>query len=354
MPHFLIAFALSFLATIPTIKYAKKFGLVTDKSKRSHPAHTHSGIIPRAGGLPIYLAFAITAFIFVPLQKIMVMVLLAGFLLVVVGILDDKYDLSPYLRLVLNFIIAAVAISGGLGIPYISNPFGPPIHLMQPQIAFEFFGKHTIWVVADLLAIFWLVSMMNITNWSKGIDGQLPGFVGIACIFLALITRKYSGYSIDAANTRTLAMIVSGAFLGFLPWNFYPQKIMPGYGGGTLAGFLLGILTILSFGKVGTLLLVMSIPILDGFYAILRRIHHGKNPFKGDAYHLHHLLLRRGWDRRVIVLFYMLVSAVCGALSLILPSSLWKFVAITTIYSALFIWIFWLSKEDRKIAPNTK
>jgi len=91
----------------------------------------------------------------------------------------------------------------------------------------------------------------------------------------------------------------------------------------------------------------MSIPILDGFYAILRRIHHGKNPFKGDAYHLHHLLLRRGWDKRVIVVFYMLVSAVCGALSLILPNSMYKLIAIIIVYSLLFAWIYKLSVEDK-------
>ncbi|MFO0703276.1 MAG: MraY family glycosyltransferase [Patescibacteria group bacterium] len=347
MLHFAIAFLLSFFATIPTIKFAGKFGLTTDKKLRKHPAHTHSGVVPRAGGVPIFIAFLLTTLIFVPLQKILIPVIIAGGLLVFIGVLDDKYDLSPYVRLILNFAIAALAISGGLGIPYVSNPFGSPISLMQPQVAFEFFGKHTIWIVADFLAIFWLVSLMNITNWSKGIDGQLPGFVGIACLFLALITRKYSDYSIDAAQTRTLAMIASGAFFGFLPWNFYPQKIMPGYGGGSLAGFLLGILTILSFGKLGTLLLVMSIPILDGFYVIARRLHHGKNPFKGDANHLHHLLLRRGWDRRIIVLFYMAVSATCGSLSLILPNSFEKLIAIILIYCVLFAWIYQLSVEDK-------
>lgn len=348
MLHFFIAFILSFLITIPTIKFAKVFGLTTDTKKRHHPAHTHTGVIPRAGGLPILISFLITTIVFIPIQKLIIPVLIASILLVVVGLLDDKYDLSPYTRFILNFLIAGIAISGGLGIPYISNPFGQPISLMSPQIAFNFFGEHTIWVVADLIAIFWLVAMMNITNWSKGIDGQLPGFVGIACIFLALITRKFSDYNIDAAHTRTLAMIVAGAFLGFLPWNFYPQKIMPGYGGGTLAGFLLGVLTILSFGKVGTLFLLLSIPILDGFYAILRRLHHRQNPFRGDAFHLHHLLLRRGWDKRVIVAFYMIVTTFCGAISLVLPGSTYKLIAILVIYTSLFVWIYTLSVEDRK------
>lgn len=348
MIHFILAFLISYVATIPTIALAKKYGLVTDSINRKHPAHTHTGVVPRAGGLPILISFLITSIIFVPIQKILIPVLIAATLLVAVGLIDDKYDLSPYLRLFLNFLIAGIAISGGLGIPYISNPFGAPIELMQPQIVFDFFGQHTIWILADAIAIVWLVAIMNLTNWSKGIDGQLPGFVGIACIFLALITRKFSGYSIEASHTRTLAMITSGAFFGFMPWNFFPQKIMPGYGGGALAGFLLGILTILSFGKIGTLLLVLSVPLLDGSYALVRRVNDHKNPFRGDAFHLHHLLLRRGWDRRLIVLFYMGVSVVCGTLSLILPNSLLKFIAILIVYAILFVFVYKLSIDDKK------
>ncbi len=346
MIHFLIATTISFILTIPTIIFAVKYGLVTNADNKKHPAHTHIGVIPRGGGLPIYLSILITAALFVPFGKILIFVLIAGALLVIVGLIDDKYDISPYVRLISNFVIAAVAIAGGIGIPYISNPFGAPLSLMQPQIAFSFFGTHTIWIIADLLALFWLVGMMNVTNWSKGIDGQLPAFVFIACIFLALITKRFSGYSIDAAHTRTLATIVAGAFLGFLPWNFYPQRIMPGYGGGTLAGFMLGVLTILSFGKVGTLLLVLSIPLLDGFYTIVRRIHNKKNPFRGDANHLHHLLLRRGWHKRTIVLLYIAISTVCGLLSLILPNSFEKLIAIVLVYTVLFAWIYQLSLED--------
>lgn len=347
MIYLVLSCVLSAMFVPWTIRLARRYGLVTDANTDKHPAHTHKGIIPRAGGLPIFLAILVTTFIALPMSKIIIFILIAGALLVLVGLLDDKYDLSPYLRFFLNVLAACIAIAGGIGIPYISNPFGGPIDLTQPQVAIQFFGPHVIWVVADLFAVFWLVAMMNIINWSKGIDGQLPGFVSIACIFLALIAKKYGPYDIDAGHTKIFAQIVAGAFLGFWPWNFYPQKIMPGYGGGALAGFLLGVLTILAFGKMGTLFLVLCIPILDGFYTMLRRFQSGKNPFRGDSNHLHHLLLRRGWDKRVIVIFYVMVTTVCGILSLLIPNSIEKLVAVVIVYLILFIWIYRLSIADK-------
>ncbi|MBP6993754.1 undecaprenyl/decaprenyl-phosphate alpha-N-acetylglucosaminyl 1-phosphate transferase [Candidatus Woesebacteria bacterium] len=347
MLYLIIAFILS-AAFVPwTITLAKRYGLVTDASARTHPAHTHKGVIPRAGGAPIFVAILLTTLIALPLSKIVVFILIAGSLLVVVGLIDDKYDMSPYVRFILNFVVAGIAIAGGIGIPYISNPFGPPILLTHPQFTIQFFGPHVIWIIADMIAIFWLVAMMNIINWSKGIDGQLPGFVGIACIFLALIAKKYGPYDIDAGHTKIFAQIVAGAFLGFWPWNFFPQKIMPGYGGGALAGFLLGVLTILAFGKMGTLFLVLAIPILDGFYTMLRRFESGKNPFRGDSNHLHHLLLRRGWGKRTIVGFYVLITTICGIVSLMLPNTLEKFIAICVVYFLLFAWIYRLASQDK-------
>lgn len=347
MIYLIISFILS-AALVPwTIRLAKRYGLVTDANVRKHPAHTHQGVIPRAGGAPIFIAILLTCVIALPMSKILVYILIAASLLVIVGLLDDKYDLSPYLRFGVNILAAGIAIAGGIGIPYISNPFGPPIDLTQPQILINLFGPHVIWLLADLIAIFWLVAMMNIINWSKGIDGQLPGFVSIACIFLALIAKKYGPYDIDAGHTKIFAQIVAGAFLGFWPWNFYPQRIMPGYGGGALAGFLLGVLTILAFGKLGTLFLVLCIPILDGFYTMLRRLQSRKNPFRGDSNHLHHLLLRRGWDKRVIVIFYVAITVVAGLVSLVLPNSLEKFVAICLVYLILFLWIYRLALHDK-------
>lgn len=345
---FITTTIISFVLTIPTITFAKKIGLVTDKRKRHHPAHTHKGTIPRGGGIPIYGSLLITSLIFLSINKIIIGILLASFLLLIIGLLDDYYDLSPYLRFSANFIIAGLVIGFGLGIPYISNPFGGVIMLDRWQVSFDLFGNHTILVLADILAIIWLVWTTNMVNWSKGVDGQLPGFVGITAIFLGLLSQRFSSHDISAQTVTLLSFIVAGAFLGFLPYNFYPQKIMPGYGGGALAGFMLGILSILSFGKVGMAILILSIPMIDAFYTIIRRLKKGLSPFRADWGHFHHRLLEIGWGRRRIAIFYWLVSFILGVTALFLKG-VEKLIAFITIGFLLIIFMLMIEKI-KKIA----
>ncbi len=351
---FLSSFVASYLLTIPTIFLAKKYKLVTDIKKRSHPAHTHTGLIPRGGGIPIFLSFLLTVIIFVPVNKIVFGILLASFLLVVVGLLDDYFDLSPYFRFVANILISALVIGFGLGIPFISNPFGDPIRLDQWIINFDLFGPRSLLVIGDLLAIIWLTWTTNMVNWSKGVDGQLPGFVGIAAIFLGLLSSRFTAHDISVQTVMFLSFITAGSFLGFLPHNMYPQKIMPGYGGGSLAGFWLGILSILSFGKIGTALLILAIPIMDASYTILRRLKNKRSPFKGDWGHFHHRLLEIGWGRRRIAVFYWIITFVLGVASLFLKGPE-KFLAFITVGIVLVAFIFILNQikivRHGKIVP---
>lgn len=342
----LSATLISYLLTIPAITLAKKLHLVTDAKVRRHPAHTHLGIIPRGGGLPIYLSILFTSLIFLPINKIIAGILIASFLLILLGLFDDAYDLSPYWRFAANLFISALVIAFGLGIPYISNPFGGVISLNFWQIPVYFFGAHTIWVVADLLAIIWLTWSTNMINWSKGIDGQLPGFVAITAIFLGLLSQRFTSHDISAQSVTILSFIVAGAYLGFLPFNYYPQKIMPGYGGGALAGFLLGILSILSFGKVGTAILIMSIPMIDAIYTIIRRLKKKQSPFRADWGHFHHRLLEIGWGKRRIAWFYWLISLILGIASLLLKG-FEKLIAFLTIALLLLVFIF-LIEEMKK------
>ncbi len=318
IPIFLFTAVVAYLLTKPTIKYAKKLHLVTDKKNRAHPAHTHIGIIPRAGGVPIFFAILFGIVLFIPLSKITIGILISSFFLMIVGLLDDYSDTSPYVRFLLNVLISALVVSFGLGIPYISNPFGGVIHLDQWKIAFDLFGRHRILVLADLLAIIWLTWTMNMVNWSKGVDGQLPGFVSITALFLGLLSTRFTGHDIGVQEVVLISFAVSGAYLGFLPFNFFPQKIMPGYGGGALAGFLLGILSILSFGKLGTAVLILSVPMIDAIYTIIRRIKEKKSPFKADWGHFHHRLMEIGWGKRRIAVFYWIISFILGMSSLFL------------------------------------
>jgi UDP-GlcNAc:undecaprenyl-phosphate GlcNAc-1-phosphate transferase len=335
---FFTATLLSFLSTPLTIKFANKYGLVTNKKARKHPAHTHKGIIPRAGGIPIYIALLITTLIYIQPNKIITGILISNAFLLIVGLLDDKYDVSPYLRFFLNIAISALVVSFGLGIPFISNPFGGVIHLDTWKWTFDLFKVHNILVFADILSIIWLTWTMNMVNWSKGVDGQLPGFVSITALFLGLLSQRFISHDIRAETVTQLSFIVSGAYLGFLPFNFFPQKIMPGYGGGAMAGFLLGILSILSFGKVGTAILVLAIPTIDAVYTIIRRIHQGSSPFRADWGHFHHRLIEIGWGKRRIAVFYWIISFILGISSLFL-SGLEKLIVFLTVATLLLFFM---------------
>lgn len=343
----LFAILISYTATPFVISWAVKHNLVTDRTKRTHPAHTHEGIVPRGGGVAIFIAILLVTVLFLPLNKIMIGILISSFLLLMVGLLDDRYDLSPYLRFGANILISAIVIGFGLGIPFVSNPFGGVLRLDQWRIVFDFFGKHSILVFADIAAIIWLTWTTNMINWSKGVDGQLPGFVGIAALFLGILANRFVGHDVSAQTVMTFAFIVGGAFIGFLPYNFFPQKIMPGYGGGALAGFLLGVLSILSFGKFGTAFLILAIPMLDAGYTIIRRIKNKKSPFKADWGHLHHKLLDIGWGKRRIAIFYWFITFILGISSLFLKGieKLIVFLMIAVILFA-FIMIIERMKKD--------
>jgi len=341
-----IAFCISYLCTVPTIFWASKLGIVTDPRTRSHPAHTHTGKIPRAGGVPIFIAFLITSLLFVDINKLYIGILIASFCTVLIGVLDDYYDLSPYLRFGLNILISAMVIGFGLGIPYISNPFGGVIRLDEWRLSFYAFGEiRSILILADILALIWLTWVTNMINWSKGIDGQMPGFVSIAAFFLGLVSQRFVAHDVSTTHVMLFAFIISGSFLGFLPFNAFPQKIMPGYGGGSLAGFWLGILSILSFGKIGTFALVLAVPLTDALYTMVRRIRRGVSPFRADRGHLHHKLMELGWGKRRIAAFYWLITALLGFVSLLM-TGIEKLILVITV--AFLLGVFLIVVDSQK------
>jgi UDP-GlcNAc:undecaprenyl-phosphate GlcNAc-1-phosphate transferase len=241
-----------------------------------------------------------------------------------------------------QFAAAAVPIIAGIGIAFVSNPAGGIINLSNPQINFFLLGEQrSIWVLSDIFALFWIVTLMNFLNMgAKGVDGQLPGVVSIAAATIALLSLQFSA-DITQWPVIILAVIVSGAYLGFLPWNFYPQRIMPGFSGSNLAGYLLAVISILSTTKVGTLFVVLGVPLIDSGYTILRRILSGKSPVWGDRGHLHHKLLDLGLTKRQVAYFYWLITALLGALAINLNTSykLYTIVGVAILVGGLILWL---------------
>lgn len=350
LPWFISAIV-SFITTPIVIKLAGKLGIVDDPRRNKHPKVIHTYPVPRGGGIPIFTALLISSLIFLPIEKHAIGILIGAAILVVMGILDDKLNLNPYLRLVLGFLAAAAPIATGIGISFISNPLGGIINLSQPQISFMFLGStHTIWILSDVFALLWITFLMNIVNMgAKGVDGQLSGVTVIAALTIAFLSIKYSA-DITQWPVIILAAITAGAYLGFLPWHIFPQKIMPGYGGSTMAGYLLAVLSILSTTKVGALMVVLGIPLIDTGYTIVRRIANGKSPVWGDTGHLHHRLLNVGLTKRQVAYFYWGITALLGflALNLNTATKLYTMVGIALGLGGLIIWLTYKPRPPEK------
>lgn len=342
----LIAFLLTVAATYLLLPLITRFGLVDDPKIHKHPAILHQKITPRGGGIPLFIGIFLTAFFFIPVTKITVSIFIASLLALLIGVLDDKSnasarDVSPYLRFGINILCAVIIVGSGVTIPFATNPLGGILQLNQPLL---------FWITAgDILSGIWIVWVMNMLNWSKGVDGQMPGIVAISAFVIGILSLRFPFLDATSLIDANLAFIISGAALGFLIFNFYPAKIFPGYGA-TFMYLLLAVVSILSSAKLATAILVMGVPIIDALFTIFRRILSGKSPFWHDKKHLHHLLLKLGYSQRQIALFYWTISAIVGTIALTLQSKSKLFAILVLLVivggGLLFLHLIVLNEKD--------
>ena len=311
----LVACLVSAVSVPFVIRFAKKAKLLDDPKTHHHPAILHKKPIPRAGGLSIFIGILTAVIIFIPLDNFIKAIMFGGVVVVATGILDDKYDLSPYLRFFINIVTAVIAVMAGVTIPFITNPLGGILHFTN----FEFILFTYPFHVGDVFAVIWIVWVMNMLNWSKGVDGQMPGIASISAFVIGIAALRFVNVEQLSLTTSLLSFIVAGASLGFLFFNFYPAKIFPGYSA-TILGYFIGILSITSGVKLATAVLVMGVPTVDAILTILRRLLAKRSPFWHDRGHLHHLLLNSGMGHRGIAVFYWLMSLILGVVALSVSS----------------------------------
>ncbi len=321
---FITTLLLSVVFTL-LIKYlAIKFNIVDQPSAERK---IHKIKMPLLGGIAIFLAF-FTVLYFVRNE------IVAGDLelhhwygffigacfIIIGGFLDDKYNLKPKQQIIFPLCAIFFVIAGGIGIDKITNPFGGLIFLDQWKIPIMEWinGIGYFVVIADSFTIIWLLGMMYTTKLLDGIDGLVTGVTGIGgvIVFLFTMTTKYYQPDIGLA-----ALILSAACFGFLIFNWHPAKIFLGEGGSLLLGYILGVLAIISGGKIAIALLIMGIPIMDVVWTIIRRILAGKNPFKfADKKHLHFRFLDLGLSQKQTALIYYFFASVFGISALFLQS----------------------------------
>lgn len=316
------------------MKLALKLGIV-DRPDGGRKAHGRP--VPLLGGLAVFFAFFIVLY-FVQ-EKLLAGNLLPrhwlGFFagacfLMVGGFLDDKYNLKPAAQFIWPVLAIASVIAGGVEIEKITNPLGGFIYLG--------------WLSAALIAL-WLLGMMYTTKLLDGLDGLVSGMTAIGSFIIFLFTMSEKYYQPDVGLA---ALILAAAAAGFLIFNWHPAKIFLGEGGSLFLGFALGVLAIISGGKIAIALLVMGIPILDVAWTILRRLVAGKNPFKfADRKHLHFRLLDFGLSVKQAVFLYYGFAAVFGLAALILQSR-GKLLALALILAVMALVILFFAYLDRK------
>jgi len=352
----IVSFIVSAITTPLIIRFAPILGIIDNPLKRKGPATLHKKPIPRGGGIPIFLAIFITSLIFLQITQRTLAILAGAFIITSIGFLDDQKDINPYFRLLGQFIASLIVAGSGIGIAFISNPLsaGKVIDLSNPKIFFQINGQtHSLWIISATFAIIWLIAIMNSVSWSSGVDGQLSGFVSLAALTILFLSLRFQN-DLSQKPVIILSAATAGAYLGFLPYHIYPQKIMPGFGGGTLAGYMLAVLSILSTTKVGTLLMVLAIPVADAAYAILRRIKSGKSPVWGDRKHFHHRLLDAGWSIPKIATFYWITTAFLGFLAINLNSQakFYTMIGIALSIGGILLWLSSLLQSSNRQDQN--
>ncbi len=337
--------------TFVSVKILKKIGLIDDPKTHKHPAIVHSRPVPRGGGIPLFFGTFFTSLFFIPFSNIIISIFFASFLALVIGVIDDKLnakskDVSPYLRFLINILTAVIVVGSGISIHFITNPFsGGIIHLDLIKFQLPFLPFTLL--LSDLISVIWLIWVMNMLNWSKGVDGQMPGIVAISAIVIGILSLKLNSEGAGSFIDTKLSFIIAGSAIGFLLFNFYPAKIFPGYGATSLY-LLLGVVSILTSAKLATAILVMGIPIVDAIFTIARRIAAKHSPFRHDNKHLHHILLKLGYSQRQIALFYWSISAILGMVALTVESKskVFAIIMLTVISGAGLLFLHAIISKD--------
>jgi len=334
------AFVLSGLTTAFVRGMAKYFGVLAEPGGR----RKHGQAVPLMGGVAIYIALSLSVVLlstlgWLPgdhiLSKHLVGIIAAAGLLSFGGALDDRYDLKPWQQFIWPLLAAIAVILVGVGVDYITNPFGGLIELNKYVVTAAWIDgvPYHLTILADIFTLAWLLTVTYTTKFLDGLDGLVAGLIVIGGLVIAAVSMMRE---VSQPDTALLALAIAGVFAGFLLFNFNPARMFLGEGGSTMAGFLLGVLAIISGGKIATTLLVLGLPLFDAAVVVTRRLLKGQSPFSGDRLHLHFLLVDSGMPQRQAVLLYWFLAALFGVSTLVLRGPE-KVVAIGFVLSVVLV-----------------
>jgi UDP-GlcNAc:undecaprenyl-phosphate/decaprenyl-phosphate GlcNAc-1-phosphate transferase len=296
---FLVAMAAATLLTPLAGRVARRVGAVSRLSDRGLGTRE----TPLLGGLAILAAVVVAAAIWLPAtfrlprtvggaaqSPVHTWGILAGAgLIAIVGGMDDAYDLRPQWKLLGQIAAAIVAVKAGVVVTDVTIPFVGALQFPN---------------TGGTLTVIWLVGLMNVVNFSDGVDGLAAGLCTIDGIAFAVIA-----FDLNVAPAGVLAALTAGAALGFLFHNFHPARVFMGDSGANLLGYLLGVAAVVGSLKTNAVvalvvpLFILAVPFLDTGFVVAKRLKYRRKPWLADANHFHHRMARIGFSQRKIVLY---------------------------------------------------
>ncbi|WP_182199836.1 glycosyltransferase family 4 protein [Paraliobacillus salinarum] len=301
--NIIIAFLLSLVSTwllfYPVKKLAIKYKVMDIPDHRK----IHITPTPRLGGLAIFLGTCIGLIYLNPKHEHLLEISLGALIIIITGILDDKYQLRPIIKLAGQLLAAGVLVFGGVIIETITIPFYGVVDLQQFSI---------------LITILWVVGIANAINLIDGLDGLASGVSTIALISILILAIM--DYRLIVIY---LCVVLIGSNLGFLYHNFHPAKIYMGDTGSMFLGYSIAVIAILGLFKNATLfsfiipIILLAVPIFDTLFAIIRRALNKEKIMQPDKKHIHYQLLAAGYSHRETVLIIYGFSTVFGALAIL-------------------------------------
>lgn len=336
---FYLAVLICFIITILITPLVKKLAFKVGATDKPNKRKVHKKIMPRLGGLAIYISFLLGVLMLRPETPYMNAIILGSTIIVLTGILDDIYELSAAKKLIGQLTAALlVVIWGGVKINFVNLPFTADV------LEFGF--------LSIPITVLWIVGITNAINLIDGLDGLAAGVSSIA-----LITISIMAIIIPNPFVVMMGCILAASTIGFLFHNFYPAKIFMGDTGAMFLGFMISVLSLLGFKNVTFIsfvipIIILGVPISDTFYAILRRILNKRPLSAPDKSHLHHCLLDLGFTHRQTVLLIYAMSAFFGLVAIIFSQA--KLLGSIVLIIVLLVVIELLAEKIGLVGKNFK
>jgi UDP-GlcNAc:undecaprenyl-phosphate/decaprenyl-phosphate GlcNAc-1-phosphate transferase len=302
---FLVAAAVTALLTPLTMRLARLVGAIDEPRERG----LSESATPLLGGLAIFAGTLVAGLIWLPggfgkEHQLWHGVLLAAGVITLVGAVDDRYELPPVVKLAGQIVAAVVVVHFGVAVKAITLPF-------VGTLAFPNAGVTN---AGPVLTVVGLVAMMNVVNFSDGVDGLAAGVCTIIAGAMTVIA-----FDLGRQQPGVLAALTAGAALGFLIFNFPPASSFMGDAGANLLGLLMGVITVEAAVKTAAVvsfvlpLILLAVPFLDTTFVVLKRLKYRQPIYRPDSEHFHHRMARIGFSsRRTIAYLYAWTLMLAG------------------------------------------